>query len=283
MLEGDEIDSSSKYFKRNTHERELKLKRIKESLCKRLAEPFYPFKEEQLSEIKRQMADLFQIFIQQIGLSIEIQNAHEYGLFALDSLAEIRCYLDSVKDKIPNSSNIPEEFRKSFFDTPGIHHISPLTILATGESRRKNYAKPKLAFEEVVESIPIVFTSSFVQLVDFLPSMPSNFLVFIQPYLQYFNPKNIPLLSDSLSKTKCSNLKVKFLPCEDQYILPLTLRLLLAGLKKYGTCWEVIQRCVLPTKHSKQIHFRYKNQISRRTPDNPIKVYRILKFPGFLL
>ncbi|ORX55983.1 hypothetical protein BCR36DRAFT_280822 [Piromyces finnis] len=160
---------------------------------------------------------------------------------------------------------------KSFFDIPGFDRLQqlfdiPYNISSTKSRQFSRNFSRQYSKSEVVKYRTADDIDKRVKFKSIVPvQLPESIEQMIEMYSDVFNPCLFP---DVLRVRRG---RMRFLPIEDE--------LLLAGLKRFGDDdWFSIRAYYLPTKTRKQLKTRYKNLISRRTPESPVKDWYLEQF-----
>ncbi|ORX82833.1 hypothetical protein BCR32DRAFT_326680 [Anaeromyces robustus] len=271
------------------------------------------FSQEQIELLKKQMLQNFQIVTQAYAIEKELRGPDSiqagHWKSQLMEMDQCICWSDTQKEEamINSEKYIEKEkekdeinenkngkgkesevdkdtlskvnikcegalsIKQSYFEIPGFDRLSRLFEIPYDNSSTKsrqfsrNFSR-QYSKSEVIKYRTADDIDKRVKFKSIVPvQLPESIEQMIEIYSDVFDPNLIP---DILRVRRG---RMRFLPIEDE--------LLLAGLKRFGDDdWFSIRAYYLPTKTRKQLKTRYKNLISRRTPESPVKDWYLEQF-----
>jgi len=264
------------------------------------------FSQEQIELLQKQLLQNFQIVTQAYAIEKELRGPDSvqagHWKSQLMEMNQCRCWSDTQKAKglvklekeeekkekeeekeekeedvnnrdqiLVNKVNDKAQPKKSYFEIPGFDRLPQLFDIPYDNSSTKsrqfsrNFSR-QYSKSEVIKYRTADDIDKQVKFKSIVPvQLPESIEQMIEIYSDVFDPALIP---DILRVRRG---RMRFLPIEDE--------LLLAGLKRFGDDdWFSIRAYYLPTKTRKQLKTRYKNLISRRTPESPVKDWYLEQF-----
>eukprot|EP00002_Diphylleia_rotans_P020594 TRINITY_DN3994_c0_g2_i1.p1 TRINITY_DN3994_c0_g2~~TRINITY_DN3994_c0_g2_i1.p1 ORF type:complete len:1432 (+),score=253.95 TRINITY_DN3994_c0_g2_i1:90-4385(+) len=233
------------------------------------------FTTASLKRLRNQILDYTQLSCQQYLISRMSHSTHDIAIEARNSLLELRVREDEspynvLRDCFHLFKIIPQSLMEPKDIASDAHMITNHVL----DSFQSLYSAPLIRhigefFENSGEPISHMQkrynTKDSLTKPSDVPSClkPSDIISIIKRYEGHFAPY-LAITRIQTNSKSCTRLK--FTSAEDE--------LLLHGLNLYSTNWEAIQLNLLPAKSIPQITHRFKNQTSRRAPDNPIKRFK---------